>query len=194
MQIKTTNDIGKYSGVQFLHNKESPAQMFDITTKLSHRLQSWSNKFLSFVGRLTLARSTLTAMPIYAMQTMSLPKKLCAEIDKVVRRFVWSGTEASHRISLVGWHTLTTRRDKGGADIKAAVDFNQALMLKNAWEYFVNKDTRVKALQAKYGPEFSKHRNRMSQTARTIMDLALLIKNNTRKCILDGRNTAFWLD
>lgn len=46
------------------------------------KLNGWETKFLSIAGRTTLAKSSLSSIPNYVMQCISLPAKTLKLIDK----------------------------------------------------------------------------------------------------------------
>ncbi|KAE8729876.1 diacylglycerol O-acyltransferase 2-like [Hibiscus syriacus] len=43
----------------------------------------------TYIGSITLAKSTLLAAPNYFMQTVAIPKDVCEKIEKITRRFIW---------------------------------------------------------------------------------------------------------
>ncbi|GMP89357.1 hypothetical protein CsSME_00040977 [Camellia sinensis var. sinensis] len=58
---------------------------------------------LSRLWRTTLIQSVSSALPTYAMQTMELPIKLCKDIDRINRNFLWGDTLEKKRMHLVKW-------------------------------------------------------------------------------------------
>lgn len=52
---------------------------------------------------MTLAQSVIQAIPIYVMQTTRLPEGIYAKLDKICRRFIWSGAASERKMSLVNW-------------------------------------------------------------------------------------------
>ncbi|KAJ1432410.1 Reverse transcriptase-like [Sesbania bispinosa] len=82
-----TKDLGRYlvcSLVAFSSYKSTYEYLVDQAHK---RLASWKADSLSFVGRITLAKSVLQALPSYTMQTVLLPKGVCAKLEKICRSF-----------------------------------------------------------------------------------------------------------
>jgi len=43
---------------------------------------------LSFVGRVTLAKSVLQAIPSYVIQIVLLPQSMFDDIDRICRKFI----------------------------------------------------------------------------------------------------------
>jgi hypothetical protein len=55
------------------------------------RLKDWHGVFLSPGGRATLAKAVLSAMPMYYMQVLHIPKGVIKHIDRLRRNFIWKG-------------------------------------------------------------------------------------------------------
>jgi hypothetical protein len=58
-----------------------------VTQSTASKHPAWKGKLLHWSGRLTLVRTTLSAIPIYT--TISIDKALW----KIMTAFLWSGTE-----------------------------------------------------------------------------------------------------
>ena len=56
------------------------------------KLAGWKTKFLSFVGRIVLVKSIMTAIPNYVMQGVALPAHLYDKLDRIKRDFLWDST------------------------------------------------------------------------------------------------------
>lgn len=83
-----SNNLGKYLGVPIFHNKISYSTYSYVVKKVQERLLGWKVENLSMVGKVTLCKSVILALPIYVMQFISLPKSICNEIEKMYRKFV----------------------------------------------------------------------------------------------------------
>ncbi|KAE8718314.1 40S ribosomal protein S4 [Hibiscus syriacus] len=64
--------------VPVIHKRVTCNSFQYLMAKLERKLSSWSSSMLSFVGRLTLAKSVLAATPTYFMQSNLLPIKAFA--------------------------------------------------------------------------------------------------------------------
>jgi hypothetical protein len=63
-------------------------------------------KTLSFVGRVTLARLVIQALPSYVMQTVMILVGICDEIDQKCRGFIWGDHENIKKPHLVNWNYM----------------------------------------------------------------------------------------
>ncbi|XP_071739763.1 uncharacterized protein [Rutidosis leptorrhynchoides] len=80
-------------------------------------LAEWKSKLISFGGRLTLIKSVISSLPLYAF---SLFRALSGVIDllKGIRRqLFWSGSGDKSKISWVSWDTILSSYEKGGYNI-----------------------------------------------------------------------------
>ncbi|KAL4395796.1 hypothetical protein AHAS_Ahas01G0027700 [Arachis hypogaea] len=69
--IRFANSLGKYLGVPLKHGRVTKADFNDVVDKLTNRLASWKGRFLNKAGRICLAKSVLSFIPIYRMQSYS---------------------------------------------------------------------------------------------------------------------------
>lgn len=65
--MQLSSDLGTYLGIPTLHTRKSSDRHQKIIENVNNRLAGWKSKLLSFVGRVTLAKSTLECIPYYAM-------------------------------------------------------------------------------------------------------------------------------
>ena len=80
-----------------------------------------------------LIKTAVTAIPEYTMQCHKLPAKVCEEVNKLVRNFLWGSTMDKKKMHLVGWHKVTNPTNMGGLgnfDMQAR---NAAFLAKLCW-------------------------------------------------------------
>ncbi|KAH9734293.1 putative ribonuclease H protein [Citrus sinensis] len=136
--FSVTNNLGRYLGMPLLHDRVSKKTYQSIIDKIDQRLSGWAAKHLSLAGRVTLAQSVLQAIPIYAMQTTYLPSSVRIKIDQLCRRFIWSGAGSQRKLSLVSWDIICRPKSNGGLGFKDMDLMNKALLMKVAWDLFIN--------------------------------------------------------
>ncbi|KAG6392983.1 hypothetical protein SASPL_147213 [Salvia splendens] len=89
--------LGKYLGVPLLHRRVNKNTDAYIVDKMKGKIANCTACRMSLTGRVTLAQSVLSTMPIYAMQTTKIPIGTCDDMEKVIRDFVWRKTEDKNR-------------------------------------------------------------------------------------------------
>lgn len=60
-------------------------------------------------------------------------------MERIQKRFLWSGVEEKKRIPLVAWDKVCRPKNKGGLGIKALKTFNKALLAKQLWRAYDTK-------------------------------------------------------
>lgn len=65
----------------------------ELLGKITNRIRSWQNRFLSYGGRQVLINHALNSIPIYLLFVMNPPKKVLEQIHKIFGAFFWSKAE-----------------------------------------------------------------------------------------------------
>ena len=89
MTMQHTDDFGRYLGVPAVNSRVTKGLFQPMVTRVENRLVGWRAKCLSLAGRITLIKSTIIAIPAYVMQSMRLPRSVCDDLDRRIRRFLW---------------------------------------------------------------------------------------------------------
>ncbi|KAH9672602.1 putative ribonuclease H protein [Citrus sinensis] len=146
-----TFDLGKYLGVPLHHSRVSSSMFQNIVDKVEKKLSGWNASHLSLASRITLASSVLQAIPIFVMQTLSLPSGVRERIDRACRRFIWSGSSPQQKLSMVSWRNVCNPKAFGGLGFKSLAMINRALHMKLAWGIISSPNSLwVQVLSAKY--------------------------------------------
>lgn len=141
-----TYSIGRYLGFPLLKGRVTKNDFSYIFDKINGRLAGWKGKLLSKAGRVTLAKSVVSSMPIYTMQNLWFPSSACDQIDSTIRSFVWGSK--SH---WVRWSTTSLPRAQGGLGLRQARATNVSLLGKHVWDLLQNQDKLwVQLLSTKY--------------------------------------------
>ncbi|KAL9662864.1 hypothetical protein QQ045_027699 [Rhodiola kirilowii] len=110
-----------------------------LIEKMTSKTKSWTNRCLSYAGRLVLVKHVLSSICSYWMRVILFPKFVLKRVSAICRSFLWSGMSAGKR-NLVAWKTVTKTKEEGGLGIKNIFIFNRALMLKQVWDLCLNKE------------------------------------------------------
>uniref|UniRef100_A0A803QCU0 Uncharacterized protein n=1 Tax=Cannabis sativa TaxID=3483 RepID=A0A803QCU0_CANSA len=79
---------------------------------------------------------------MYSMSSFLLPKIVCDDLDKEMRRFWWVGNETKERfLALVNVDSLCKPWDRGELGFRRSFDFNMALLSKLGWLLASGKET-----------------------------------------------------
>ncbi|KAL4295874.1 hypothetical protein GQ457_12G003750 [Hibiscus cannabinus] len=131
------------------------------------------------------------------MQSTWLPKALCDEMEKLIRRFIWGSSTEKNGIHLVKWEELQRTVDNGGLGLKSLCQHNQAFLMKIGFQTNPEKFW-VQVLRSKYGWEdplpLSIKRTSASRLWRGLNEVWDMVKDSICWNNRDGRSTDFWYD
>ena len=164
------------------------------------RIYNWTSKALTFAGRLQLIQSVLFNIQVHWSLVFILPKKILKQVDRILRNFLWTGPDLSHRGAKVAWENITYPKSEGGLGIKKLESWNKACILKNIWN--ICKSTLVSswAIWAKANllPNKSfwdmKMPSNCSWTWRKLLKLRNIARPHIQYIIGDRQSTHLWFD
>ncbi|KAA3489594.1 reverse transcriptase [Gossypium australe] len=145
-------NLGNYLGVPLLHDRVTKSTLDFVIGKVRNKLQNWDAWKLSFAGRVTLAQLVILAIPCYFMQSLSIPKGVCEEIERIARQFIWGGSAGNPKTALVSWDSICQPRSHGGLGFRRLQDHNNSFLMKLCFNLVSRKDALwVRVLRSKYG-------------------------------------------
>ncbi|XP_071713183.1 uncharacterized protein [Rutidosis leptorrhynchoides] len=179
-----------------------------VIEKFKSRLVDWKAKSMFFGGRLTLIKSVLSSLPLYAFSLFRVPSNVINALEGIRRKFFWGGSDDKSKISWVRWDTLLLPYEKGGLNIGSLKAKNLALLGKWWWRFRVeNNAFWVKIIKSLYGREgglgsFDNNSTLNKQTIRDnirrigtqIDELNIPFTNSFMKVVSTGDETLFWKD
>ena len=129
-------------------------------------------------GRITMVRFVLSAIPIYLLIAINVPKWFIKAIDKLRRGFLWKGREqANGGCCLVSWEKVMRPLDLGGLGIPNLEVMAWALQARWHWQKKTRADRPWNNL------ELPSHPNALA-----------LLATAVRTELGNGNNTLFWID
>ncbi|KAE8655884.1 hypothetical protein F3Y22_tig00117016pilonHSYRG00344 [Hibiscus syriacus] len=133
------------------------------------------------------------------MQSYRLPSRICNDIEKTIRRFIWGNSLQTHGIPLVNWNTLTQPKSHGGLGVKDLGNHNIAFLMKicyslvNSTRYFWIRLLRHKYKKTEASPT-SIHRSSASHLWRALTKILPAFSSFLSWSIADGSSVHFWYD
>jgi len=198
LSMKQTDNFGRYLGVPAINGQVTKELFQGVVTRVDSRLAGWKTKCLSLAGRITLIKSTITAITAYVMQSARLPRSVCDDLDKKIRRFLRGGTALEKKPHLVAWGTVIQDKEHEGLGVLSMRQLNMAFLMKLNWRLKTQPHTLwARILQEKYGrgrdlEGLAGRRVSGSNVWRGIMDTIDLTSKGMGMAIGDGRLTNFW--
>lgn len=112
-----------------------------VIDKIRKKIDKWKNLTLLKRGRLTLAQSVLTSIPLYYFSVLKTPVGVVKEIGKLILNFFWNGGSLKGSCNhLVNWGKTSLPLQYGGLGIGALKQKNNSLLLKWPWRFTQEKD------------------------------------------------------
>ncbi|XP_018488051.2 uncharacterized protein LOC108858662 [Raphanus sativus] len=197
--IQKEGGVGKYLGLPEHFGRRKKDMFTSIVDRIRQRASSWSNRFLSRAGKLTMLKAVLTAIPTYSMSCFQLPVSLCKRIQSTLTQFWWNSTSGKKKMCWVAWQKLTKPKAAGGLGLRDIQMFNQALLAKVAWRILTSPGCLlVRVLRGKYCHKKSfldvQVPSVCSYGWRSILHGRDLLKDNLGKAIENGQDTRVWKD
>ncbi|KAL4360722.1 hypothetical protein GQ457_04G018500 [Hibiscus cannabinus] len=140
LRVSVAKLPSNYLGLPLGFVRNSPALWQPIVDKFRKRLSPWKARFLSFGGRVTLAKSILANLPIYYLSLFKMPRSISLQLNRFVARFIWGAVDCK-KIHWVRWEVLCLPKSLGGLGL---IDFelkNKALLYKWLWRYSSERDS-----------------------------------------------------
>lgn len=104
-----------YLGLPIGGNANQSSLWDPILIKIRNRLSTWRGKMLSFGGRITLIKASLSCLPMYYMSLFPAPKCIIEKINKLQRQFLWCGYNGKKSFALAPWKLLELPKCFGGS-------------------------------------------------------------------------------
>lgn len=83
-------------GLPLSNKKLRKSNLMPQIEKIADKLPGWKAALMNRAGRATLVRFVLSAMPIYLLIAINVPKWFIKAIDKIKKRFLWKWKEQAN--------------------------------------------------------------------------------------------------
>ncbi|KAJ0853618.1 putative RNA-directed DNA polymerase [Helianthus annuus] len=130
-----------YLGIRVGANMNRCCNWKKVVEVFEARLALWKAKLLSIGGRVILIKAVLESIPIYYFSLYKAPGKIIDYLERLMKKFLWSGMSDNNKIHWVKWSRVTTPKKFGGLGIKRLKEINEALLFKWVWRYRADKDS-----------------------------------------------------
>lgn len=156
LNIQKEGGVGKYLRLPEHFGRKKRDLFSSIIDKIRQKGSSWSNRFLSTAGKMTMLQSVLSPIPSYSMTCFKLPVSLCKRIQSEVTRFWWDDRNGKKKMAWTSWDKMTQPKEIGGLGFRDFQAFNDAFLGKLSWRILHNPDILLsRVLLGKYCPEES---------------------------------------
>ena len=92
-----------YLGLSIGGNPCQLAFWESVLCTIKSRLSGWKSRFISFEARLTLLKSVLTSLDVYALSFFKAPSGIISFIESLLNFFFWVGVRIAEKyLGLIG--------------------------------------------------------------------------------------------
>lgn len=167
----------KYLGLPLSTRRLTSADLQPILDKIADMLPGWKAALLERSGRLVLVKAMLTAIPIYVLLAIDVPKWFIKAINKSRRQFLWAGRkQLSGGHCPVNWQRDTRPLHLGGLGVHDLQTLAWALRMRWLWMERTDPDRPWAILNVK-----------VPQAAAAMFVISI------STTVGDGGSTSFWL-
>ena len=142
MGFKKGNFPCKYLGIELENGNKHNKVWIQILKKLDSKIGGWKDKWLTKVGKTTKIRVVLSALPIYPLSFLPLPKFINKKLEAKFISFLWKDWEEDKKIALIKWDKIIKPKELEGLSIKKLNWQNEALGAKLTWRLFKEQDQK----------------------------------------------------
>ncbi|KAL8124713.1 hypothetical protein AgCh_012388 [Apium graveolens] len=131
----------KFLGIPLITSQLSVNDCMALITKITNRLNVWTNLVLSFAGRCLLIKSIMFAIEGFWCNHFLLPGTIHYTIQSLLTRFLWRGNINHKGGAKVAWQTVCLPHEEGGLGLKNMQEWNKAQILGHLLKVITNSDT-----------------------------------------------------
>ncbi|CAH8263184.1 unnamed protein product [Arabidopsis lyrata] len=141
-QIKNTFNLNpsvlpiRYLGLPLCSRKLSVRDCDPLLSQIRKKLNSWTHKFLSLAGRLTLISSVISGIIGFWTSAFFIPKQVIKRINGLCSAFLWRGKVDSPSGAKVSWYNICFPKLEGGLGLRQIGSWNETCALKLFWMLF----------------------------------------------------------
>ncbi|XP_042482204.1 uncharacterized protein LOC122062621 [Macadamia integrifolia] len=140
----------KYLGVEIFKGRVKKEFLLPVMDKVKARLAGWKGRLLSMAGRVELARTVVTSIPMHSFSVYWWPSELIKIMEKWIRNFIWTGDVDTCRSIIVSWDQCCKPKSEGGLGLRRLREINEALLSKAVWKTKHDDDPTYRFLKARF--------------------------------------------
>jgi hypothetical protein len=130
LQLPDIKHYETYLGLPSMVGWSKYASFSQKKERMWRKVQGWKEKLLTQAGKETLIKAVIQAIPTYTMHCFKLPKKLCSNLEGIIRNFWWGHKDATKKVHWLKWSSLFRPKSLGGMGFRELMKFNEALLAK----------------------------------------------------------------
>lgn len=130
LTARIMNDCEKYLGLPMVRKKSKANTFREIWERISNRVLSWKEKFVSKASREILIKMVAQAILTYSMNLFKLLNSLYDNINSILARYWWGQKKEERKLHWINWQKLCIGKARGGMGFRDINAFNLAMLAK----------------------------------------------------------------
>lgn len=123
----------RYLGLPSLTKNMTISDYLPLIEKIRKQISSWTNRFLSYAGRLHLIKSVITSLTNFWMAAFRLPSGCLKKMERLCSAYLWSGPELKGRKAKIAWKDVCKEKNERGLGLRPLKETNMVCCLKLIW-------------------------------------------------------------
>ena len=123
----------QYLGIPFFVGTNKAELWNNLIEKCQKNMEGWRGKWLSLARQILMLQTVISAMLVFAMMCLDIPKKVVCILEQKMRNFSWNGSNEGDKIPLLAWENIYRSKDEGGVGIRNWQLMNKAMGEKLIW-------------------------------------------------------------
>ncbi|KAJ1691982.1 hypothetical protein LUZ63_016137 [Rhynchospora breviuscula] len=199
LQVVTSSLPLTYLGLPLTIRRPDRLVFQNLIDKIQAKLAGWKSSLLSRAGRLVLATSVLSTVPIYFMSVFKLPAWVTKSLDRIRRNFIWgSSNNTGKALHLLSWDRVCLSKALGGFGVQDLRLQNVSLLLRWWWRLYQDSNSLWSKLASNF---FGKRDTNLPPLAwnkngsffwSDLMSIRIFFQISTASIIGSGLNSSFW--
>ncbi len=108
-----------YLGLPSLVGRSKSTSFIQLKERLWRKVQGQKERLFTQARKEVLIKAVLQAIPTYTMHCFKLPKRLCTDLEGIIRNFWWGHMGDSRKVHWVKWSSLCQSKLMGGMSFQS---------------------------------------------------------------------------
>ena len=189
----------RYLGMPLTTKTLTPLDYEPLIDKIRRRMLCWSNKTLSFAGRLQLIKTVVASTVKFWSSVFILPVQCLDTIESMCSAFLWPVSPNQTQKAKVSWEDFCCPKEEGGLGIRKLRDTSKVFALNLIWRLFTQLQSLWISWTKHYLLKYSsfwdvKEGMKGSWIWRKLLQLRPLAYSFLKMEVRDGNAAYFWFD
>ena len=101
----------KYLGIELENGNKRHKVQKQVLSKLDSKIGGWKDKWLTKASKVTKIKVVLSALPIYPLSCLPLPKSINNKLESKLRNFLMKKCDEEKKVALIKWDKISKPKE-----------------------------------------------------------------------------------